>query len=97
PEDPGDTNTADGRPATRAEAHARLSRMVGGDPEMTPEEVTRSIAEGVAEQQLDRLRWAANAVARRANRLSGIHEEKELPVIVSGSGEFLAREVEQFV
>ena len=34
PEDAEDRDTADGRPATRPCAHARLSRMLGGDPKM---------------------------------------------------------------
>ena len=36
PEDPQDCRTADGRPATRSYAHARLARMLGGDSETTP-------------------------------------------------------------
>src|SRR4029079_13275499 len=97
PEAPGDTDTADGRPATRSEAHARLSRMVGGDPEVTSEEITHSIAEGIAGQQLQRLRLAADTVRRRANRKAHRADYRDVPVIVSGSGEFLARQVEQSV
>src|SRR5207237_8563934 len=33
PEDSGDTDTADGRPASRGHAHARLARMPCGDAE----------------------------------------------------------------
>lgn len=93
PEDPLDTDTADGRPATRANAHARLSRMVGGDPEITPVAVTRSLAEGIAEQQRERLRSAADKVRRLLNVRVHQAANTRVPVIVSGSGEFLARAV----
>jgi (4-(4-[2-(gamma-L-glutamylamino)ethyl]phenoxymethyl)furan-2-yl)methanamine synthase len=94
-EDPQDTDTADGRPATQEFAHARLSRMVGGDPELTTKEVTRSLAEGIAEQQLSRLVSAADKARRMVNHRAGkSNPDERLPVIASGSGEFLARQVE---
>src|SRR6202030_2937868 len=36
------TDTADGRPATRPRAHARLARMRGGDAEPCPAALTRA-------------------------------------------------------
>src|SRR5262249_4723112 len=44
PEDGNDRNTADGRPATRAAAHARLARMRCADAESCSEEETRKLA-----------------------------------------------------
>jgi probable H4MPT-linked C1 transfer pathway protein len=94
PESPTDTDTADGRPATRAFAHARLCRMLGGDQEVTTEEVTRSLAEGMADQQRKRIWLATEAVGRRVCRLAkGSDTNKLDTIVVSGSGEFLARQV----
>src|SRR5207248_885359 len=47
PENPTDTDTADGRPATKANARTRLSRMFCGDPETVPGENVVSLAEGI--------------------------------------------------
>lgn len=74
-------DTADGRPATQECAHARLARMLGGDSESMSIDETRALAMKVKELQLERI---AEAVSRA------------LPhsiVILSGSGEFLGREV----
>jgi (4-(4-[2-(gamma-L-glutamylamino)ethyl]phenoxymethyl)furan-2-yl)methanamine synthase len=45
PENPDDRDTADGRPATRKHAHARLARMVGGDSETISQERVEQIAD----------------------------------------------------
>ena len=65
PEDAHDRDTADGRPATRKQAHARLARMYCADIEMVPEENIRILAEGVRDDQLTRLRDCLNAVDER--------------------------------
>lgn len=85
-EDEGDLDTADGRPATRAAAHARLSRMLGGDPEITPYADTLALANRAYDNQIKLIR---SAIAEVAARLP-------LPVetiITTGSGEFLADEL----
>ncbi|HXG11426.1 MAG TPA: hydantoinase/oxoprolinase family protein [Gemmataceae bacterium] len=88
PEDPLDRGTADGRPATRAGAHARLARMLGGDGETCPLEETRDLARRAAQEQIARIRAGLKRVA---DALPG----PPRTVIVSGSGELVAREVVQ--
>jgi uncharacterized hydantoinase/oxoprolinase family protein len=63
PEDPTDCDTADGRPATKTYAHARLARMLGGDTETIPPEKTQALANtlstlqfGVIARNLDRIK-----------------------------------------
>ena len=81
PEDPEDRNTADGRPATRACAHARLAHMLGGDGETCSPDETRSLAERTVARLVERV---ANGVERVAGGSPGT-------VIFAGSGEFLGR------
>jgi probable H4MPT-linked C1 transfer pathway protein len=88
PEDRDDCDTADGRPATKFRAHARLCRMYCGDPETIPAENVRSLAEGVFERQSSQI---AHCVAQATNRLNALRPEVEITLVVSGSGEFLAR------
>jgi (4-(4-[2-(gamma-L-glutamylamino)ethyl]phenoxymethyl)furan-2-yl)methanamine synthase len=83
PEEPDNRSTADGRPMTRENARARLSRMLGGDPHLTAEP-----------EALDLARRAF--VAQRAAIAGGIRRVVDrLPrppraVLLSGSGAFLA-------
>jgi uncharacterized hydantoinase/oxoprolinase family protein len=84
PDHAADCHTADGRPATAKRAHARLSRMLGGDPEITPEEETYQLALMVYERQRSVL---VNAIRTVAARLP----EPPRAAILFGSGEFLAR------
>jgi probable H4MPT-linked C1 transfer pathway protein len=86
PEDDADRDTADGRPATKSFAHARLARMLGGDAETLPNSETHQLAlRGLAKLGF-RIQQAIEGVARPLARPLGT-------VIVSGSGEFLARGV----
>lgn len=89
PEDPADTRTADGRPATKAMAAARLARMLcldGG--QLGPGELDAMVA-AAADRQV------ASLVA--AMRLCLRQEDADPPaptrVVLSGSGEFLGRRV----
>lgn len=84
-EDPADRDTADGRPATRNVAHARLARMLGGDAETTDRSETKALAELVASVQIDCLRSAFSKVSARLPQTPR--------VVTAGSGEFLARSV----
>lgn len=93
PENEADTDTADSRPATRHHAHARMSRMLCGDPEMTPTVETLRLANAIRQTQLDLLR---GPVERSVRRLNGLLREAlgtRRLAVVSGSGEFLARQV----
>lgn len=88
PEDATDCQTADGRPATFAAAHARLARMLCGDAETTSIVDLSVLAQRVCKRQVELIAGAVLWVAR------------ELPtpptaVVLSGSGEFLARLVLQ--
>ena len=86
PEDPADRNTADGRPATIPHAEARLSRMLGGDPDELLPDAAVDLAVRVRREQLGRLTEAADTA------LTTPHSEgRATAVLVSGAGEFLAR------
>ena len=80
PEDALDTGTADGRPATKPFAHARLARMLGGDAETIPPDATLALAREVELAQLDLLATSELLTADAG----GVF-------LLSGSGEFLAR------
>jgi probable H4MPT-linked C1 transfer pathway protein len=85
PED-GGTDTADGRPATRAGAHGRLARMLCGDAETCTVAQTRRLAERAALAQGRLLR---RALRRVTDRFAG----PPRTIILAGSGEFLARQL----
>jgi probable H4MPT-linked C1 transfer pathway protein len=86
PEDAGGILTADGRPATRAAAHARLARMLCADLETCTEAERTTLAERVLARLVERIGSAAEQVA---GRLPGPPQT----CILAGSGEFLARRV----
>jgi probable H4MPT-linked C1 transfer pathway protein len=83
PENAGDRDTADGRSATRAAAHARLARMVCADGEIWPEAKTQRLARRIRNRQIRLLR-------RAVRRVSTTLPSPPAAVITSGSGEFLA-------
>ena len=85
-ENPDDRDTADGRPATRAAAHARLAHMLCGDAATISTEETRSLAERALQVQADFLAQAVDHVAGKMAELPSV-------VVLAGSGEFLARRV----
>lgn len=84
PEDESDRRTADGRPATRAAAAARLARMQCADLEIWTEAEVRRLAENLHGRQLALLRHALRQVADRL-------PEPPRAMVLAGSGEFLAR------
>lgn len=84
PAEPECRATADGRPMTPEFVHARLARMLGGDPEITPPADTWVLADRAHGVQRATI---AAAIRRVLERLS----VPPKTVIVSGSGEFLAR------
>ena len=85
-EDPEDHDTADGRPATRIAAHARLAHMLCGDARTIGTEEARSLAQRALDVQIDHL-------ARAVDHVAGNMSESPGTVVLSGSGEFLARRV----
>jgi probable H4MPT-linked C1 transfer pathway protein len=84
PEEPDDLATADGRPATRSFAHARLSRMLGGDPELTTEAETDRLAHRAHMRQREMI---VSAIERVVSRLPAALTT----VVVAGAGEHLAK------
>jgi probable H4MPT-linked C1 transfer pathway protein len=84
PEDPADCNTADGRPATKACAQARLARMLCADLETSTEDERRQLAENVLNEQTITLGFLLNRVAARLPALPQT-------VLYAGEGEFLIR------
>ena len=86
PEDGHCRNTADGRPATRADAARRLARMLCCDETEINDDQLADVAEQIAAIQLDRLGYALQ-------RVIGISQDGAPldTVLVSGSGAFLAR------
>lgn len=80
------TDTADGRPATKPFAHARLARMLGGDAESCTSEDTQTLARKAVAFQHALLRHAVAQVC---------HAMPASPVtfVLAGAGEFLARRV----
>lgn len=85
PEDPTDTETANGRPATKIAAHDRLARQLCCDRNELNADDATVIARFIAEQQRIQITQALNQVLH--NRpLRGA-------VIISGSGSFLARKI----
>jgi probable H4MPT-linked C1 transfer pathway protein len=83
PEDPADADTADGRPATREFAHARLARMLCGDAETVTRTRALALAERLALVQQQMLDHAARRLAAKHG--------PPWALVVAGSGEFLAR------
>ena len=95
PENPTDTDTADGRPATKANAHARLSRMICGDPELTLASRTQELADAVQDAQFQLIQ---SQFIQQFDRIKSLQHESlgtDRVVITSGSGEFLAHQVLQ--
>jgi probable H4MPT-linked C1 transfer pathway protein len=85
-EDKTDLETADGRPATRAAAHARLARMLCADAETCTPDETRDLAKRVALRLEHHLTTALELIVKRL-------PAAPRTVVLAGSGEFLARAV----
>ena len=85
PEDPANVFTADGRPATKAAARARLARMIAADDAEFNHRDAVTLAEHAADAQVARLAAAIGQVK------SGLPAAPQ-KIVLSGHGEFLARE-----
>ncbi|MFO1004910.1 MAG: hydantoinase/oxoprolinase family protein [Planctomycetaceae bacterium] len=86
PEDPEDVDTVNNRPATREFARDRLVRMLCADADEVDEQETDELAMQWAAAQRSQIRQAiSRVVARQAGPIK--------MVMLSGEGEFLARQV----
>jgi uncharacterized hydantoinase/oxoprolinase family protein len=83
-EDVEDRSTADGRPATKAAAMARLARMLCADAETVEPEQIRKLAERALLRQVYQIGMAFEHVA-------GSLPGPPAAVVLAGEGEFLAR------
>ena len=86
PDNPHNLETADGRPATRDNARDRLARSICADREMFSEADAERVAGALCASQTLNLAAAARAVIERMSY-------PPHTVVLSGSGEFLARRV----
>ena len=86
PEQPDSNATADGRPATRDAARDRMARMICADRETFSEEDAVAAATYVSECQTAQIGIGARRVMSQL-------KQRPATIIVSGSGEFLARRV----
>lgn len=94
PENESDTNTADGRPRTRAAAQARLARMVGEDLETLGTIQIGEIAQQVFAAQAESIARAIDVnLERLESDSSQIADQPERPrgVLVAGHGGYLLR------
>jgi len=85
-ENPEDADTADGRPATRPCAAARIARMIGADTE----QLGRGDTEHLARQMINAQESLVADAVRQVT--SGLDDPIET-AIISGSGEFLAARI----
>jgi hypothetical protein len=85
-EKPDNRDTADGRPATKACAHARLARMRCSDSERFTFEMAVELAGRVQSLQV-------NHLTARLRRVAATSPETPAKVILAGEGEFLAQAV----
>lgn len=81
-----DCDTADSRPATRPFAEARLARMMGADLETSTPAQRLALARRVANRQVA-------GIVRAMRRVVTAWGQRPTLLILSGSGEFLARRV----
>jgi len=86
PEDESDRDTADGRPATKEFARARLARMLGADLDSIPRDEINEFARRLSGRQND-------VILQGVIGVMGDHAEKLKTCIVAGSGAWLAEPV----
>ncbi|WP_299467853.1 hydantoinase/oxoprolinase family protein [uncultured Gimesia sp.] len=87
-EDPGDCDTANGKPATSADAYDRLARSVCCDTTELSRAEAVAMAASLAEQQQIQIREAVDQVLGRMS-------EPPATVLISGSAVFLAAKIVQ--
>ena len=92
-ENPDDRDTADGRPATKKYAHARLARMYCADAEMVPEENIVAFAEGIREAQRKRIAACHSAAKRRLDDIPS----NEVPAYAQQTPEEQTEDLRRFL
>jgi len=86
------SETADGKGKTRAEAIARLARLVCADTEMLSEQETSEIAQYIYDKQVEQIADGLNQVYTNL----GPQAKETIPVVVTGLGkDFLSRKAAQ--
>jgi (4-(4-[2-(gamma-L-glutamylamino)ethyl]phenoxymethyl)furan-2-yl)methanamine synthase len=83
-EEPGDTHTADGKPATREFARGRLARMIAADLADFSDDDALALAQAAAHSQTTLLAAAIQCIC-------GALPAPPQKIVLSGHGEFLAR------
>lgn len=86
PEEPASNHTADGRPATKEHAHERIARSICADRTMVSREDALEMAQGIADAQ-------CKHIAEGVQLVLSYLGEPPTGIVVSGTGEFLARRV----
>jgi probable H4MPT-linked C1 transfer pathway protein len=89
-EAPDDTGTADGRPATKPHAHARLARMLGGDVETVSLRRVKGLAVYAVQNHSGSIMYSLLEAA-------SILPAKPRIAVLAGSGEFLGRDVLRWI
>jgi (4-(4-[2-(gamma-L-glutamylamino)ethyl]phenoxymethyl)furan-2-yl)methanamine synthase len=93
PENPDDRDTADNRPSTKAHAHARISRMYCCDADEFGTIRSEALAATLAERQREIIRTRVDRIRHRLVNLQRASIGITRVAIISGSGEFLAKDV----
>jgi hypothetical protein len=88
PEDPNDRDTADGRPATKRHAFARIARMVCADLETCTQQELNRLTQLMMARHIIQM---AASVQHVTSQMPGMPQT----VVLAGSGEFLALSVLQ--
>ncbi len=83
-EEPSNHDTADGRPATRFAAEARLARMLGADLETSTADDREHLAKRAFLKQ-------AHTVGTALAAIAGSLPDSPQTIVLAGDGEFLAR------
>jgi probable H4MPT-linked C1 transfer pathway protein len=91
PEEPTNTDTADGQPLTVSNSETRLARMLGGDANTVPLDEIQHLARTVIRQQESLILSASQKVYCHLCELHPEFVGMPISLICSGSGERLAR------
>lgn len=88
PEYSNDCDTADGKPRTQIARRLRMARMLGGDLGTTSEDEIVGLTHSLRKVMVDRIANSIETIQSRVGREIG-------RFLVSGSGEFFARQIHQ--
>lgn len=88
PEYSSDCDTADGKPRTQGARSLRIARMLGADLETATQDEIVALAQSLRGVMVDRIASSIETIQKRLGRDIG-------RFLVSGSGEFFARQIHQ--